>query len=531
MGYKLTFIFLLIFSQGKCQNKWFKHLQGFQARSTIIRNDTFLTTGINSKHMSFGEKYSVFLSWNKINGDSIETSQINLDTLLQDSTCSTLFSSDVNGSQDNNLGIHHFIRLGNGFNNDRTYLLTSEKFHSINFKLEDYTIDSFTSYVDDVLEYLSGYLCFVRYITDENISPHSIIYKINGTNKIKIKEYPGTQNKWFQLSNTIANNNENSSFFFKYRITGENGGSPYYWEDYIVKMDTFGNELWRIKPNNQDSINPDGMQFVQLNNGNLIVSWVDKWYRPNKNKIGSHLYQPNTQCTIWLAEVDLNGNVLWRKNLKKYLSKRLNRDSMHNLEHVKALILKDGIVWLGKYSWYYNHNYLLKTSFNGSALWYREFELHKNNTGQSQFIPYHLTFANDGGFLVSGEYRSGSGNLFPKGCQLATIIKVDSLGCLEPECQKTDFLYLDSFLVVRKTNKVKVGVFPNPTSKEIQIVPVDEDLNRVILFNHSGKIFYDFYSQSKTLIDLQNLNSGFYFLKIINLSNGNFEIHKIILDH
>jgi hypothetical protein len=326
----------------------------------------------------------------------------------------------------------------------------------------------------------------------------------------------------------LKNEKDKATFFFGLQDQTDFAGVPRVWYEYIIKMDTLGNELWRASISNRDSINTEGMQMVQKPNGNLLVSWCDDTYRPYKNPMGSNEPQPNRKCTIWFAEVDSNGKVLWRKNIRKYLSTKMI-DTSQDLNHRKATLVNDGIVWTGNYSYYYYHNYFLKTDFDGNPIWYREYELYPSNTAEQEFKPYDVTATNDGGYVLTGEYISQPGNVFKNGCQLATIIKVDSFGCLLPGCQKED----SATTAIKDIKKIGCKVYPNPANETVNIeLPKGKNGDYVLeVFDIQGKLIEKISIHTSIELNTSKYANGFYLFKLYNEKRNEIETHKITVYH
>jgi hypothetical protein len=463
----LLWVWLFSFATSYGQNAWFKHLPGWRAKSTIVINDTLLTCGMNSWDDKFGHKLGTFLTWNSIKGDSIDYYKISLDSLEKDSSRSTTISYKYASSVLIGERPSFFLALSYGDKKERAFLFTLDKFHTNNYELKEYTIDTFNTYINNLVYNPSCNILFIPYVLYTKpleTEVNTVIYRERNGIRVKINEINNSSSYKYETTCHIKNTKSDKSFFFIKRQMWDYAGAPRMWADYIIKMDTNGNQLWQGYPNNRDSINTEGMQMVQKPNGNLLVSWCDYWYRPYKNMIGSQQPQLNRRNTVWFAEIDSSGKVLWRKNIKNYLSGRI-KDTTQSLEHNKAIITRNGVIWTGNYSYYYNHSYLLKTDFDGNPIWYREYELYPNNTARQEFKPYDVSATSDGGYVLTGEYISDKGNIFKNGCQLATIIKVDSFGCLEPGCQKADSATTKISLLQKSGFKI----YPNPNSGNFTI--------------------------------------------------------------
>jgi hypothetical protein len=465
---KLTFfwIFIFLFNYCQSQNRWFKHLEGWTADQSFEVNDTIYTFGVTSKYLvDTTEIYNSFINSCLINNSNIFQKNIGIDSFEKDSLASTFARTNRSILFNNNF-FYLGLSLFKSNNKEHSYLT---KYNSSKGILDTIIVtkDTFNTQIE-VVKFINDKL-FVggNYAPggSKNWTRITTYLQFYDGKRIKlIKTYPDVNNtaRW-RLKEILENKKSKSSFFVHLQHQQFSSGTIF--GDYIVKMDTIGNELWQCYPSNRDSINTEGMQMVQKPNGNLLVSWCDFWYRPYKNMIGSQQPQVNDHCTLWFAEIDSTGKVLWRKQMKQFLSSKIKRDSVHNLVHFKSIATPSGVLWSGYYAWQYSHNYLLKTDFDGNPIWYREYELYPSNTAQQEFKPYDVTATSDGGYVLTGEYISDKGNFFKNGCQLATIIKVDSFGCLLPGCQKAD----SSTTAIKRLQKSGFKLYPNPNSGSFNI--------------------------------------------------------------
>ncbi|NUM31871.1 MAG: T9SS type A sorting domain-containing protein [Bacteroidetes bacterium] len=530
MRVTLLYVWLFSFATSFGQNAWFKHLPGWRAKSTIVINDTLLTCGMNSWDDKFGHKLGTFLTWNSIKGDSVDYYKINLDSLEMDSSRSTTISYKYASSVLIGVRPSFFLGLSYGDKKERAFLFTLDKFHTNNYKLKEHTVDTFNTYINNLVYNPSCnilFLPYVLYTKPLETEVNTVIYRERDGIRVKINEINNSSSYKYETNCHIKNTKSDKSFFFIKRQMWDYAGAPRMWADYIIKMDTNGNQLWQCYPNNRDSINTEGMQIVQKPNGNLLVSWCDFWYRPYKNMIGSQQPQLNRKCTIWFAEIDSSGKVLWRKNIRNYLIGKI-KDTTQSLEHNRAIVTKNSVIWTGNYSYYYDHNYLLKTDFDGNPIWYREYELYPNNTAWQEFKSYDVTATSDGGYVLTGEYISDKGNIFKNGCQLATIIKVDSFGCLEPGCQKND-----SLVGVKTLPKPVCKLYPNPANETIHIeLPKSKNGDYLLeVYDMQGRMIEKMSINTSLELNTSKYANGFILLYILNSESGEFETHRIQMNH
>lgn len=507
------------------QSTWFKHVEGFSARQSFVIGDTIYTIGNAVGMLKTVKKYYVTVTKTKLDSSFIAHSIIALDSFEGDSLRGTLlryYHAVALKDRIFHLGVS---LVGNG-KRDKLYLA---KYSSNGFLLDTLhcTKDSsLTSFQNILFVNNQPVICGFYFYHNSSINTKSTSFIQYYRNKkiVWIKKYPdeSTDTRW-RITSTLKNNKNDRSFFITLQRQWEFKGSPGLVQDYIVKMDTLGNELWRSWVNNRDSINPGGTQIVQKSNGNLLVSWSDKYLRPYKNPIGSSVPQLNRKATVWFAEIDSTGKVLWRKNIKTYLSTKLI-DTTQDLTHYKAITVKDGVLWCGQ-NGYHNQNYLLKTDYDGNPLWFREYKIYPENTAYSEFLPFDITITNDGGYLLTGEYISESGNVFPNGCQKGLIIKVNSNGCLVPGCQEQDGL--TKHMEFQKVCKV----FPNPASNHFILeLPIQNQTTyRIKLFNSQSKIVAENDTRNTVSINTESLSNGIYYLVIVNQTTNQLETHKIAI--
>lgn len=511
---RLKFVICAIIFPCLCfgQVTWFKHIKGWTARQSFVRNDTIFSFGMDEINSS---KIISIINGYDLNGKSLFSLPINFDTIEKNPDRITTLANYRTVFKDGNMFIIG-TNLRDGGQKSSCYLNFN---NLLSNHLVDITIDTFSTYLDELIKignsyYIAGDYRFIE--TQLTELPLSFILKWNKDSKKFIKTYKSQQGAsgWvWSYEDMLINKKKTGTYFTHLRYKWDSKGGQ--WEDYIIKMDTLGNELWKCQPNNRDSINPEGMQMIQKPDGNLLVSWCDNWYRPAKNPQGNPYWaQDNPYSTLWFAEIDSTGKVVWRKNIRKYLSSKLTDTSMHqNLIHSKVIATNnDCVLWTGDFYWNGYKNYLLKTDFNGNPIWFREYQLYPNNTVREDFKPYDITTTPGGDYILTGEYISQPGNVFKNGCQLATIIKVDSFGCLEPGCQKND-----TIIAVKTIQKNGFKIYPNPNNGNftleienpakgvsIEIYDILGNLVKRVIPNRSDK-FYP--------IDA-NLTGGIYVVRI-----------------
>ncbi|MCC6722272.1 MAG: T9SS type A sorting domain-containing protein [Bacteroidia bacterium] len=520
-----TIIFILIslaFLSTSAQERWVKHLPGWTARQSFLRGDTLFSFGMNNGGSS---RILTFINGCALNGGSLFNSIINIDTIEMNPNRSTVLSSYQTVMMEGNQFVVGLNLLGD-YKKSTCFL---DFVNKKNHVLHNLSFDTFSTYSSGIVKIGKSYYIAgdYRYYEDAlNSLPVTYILKWSADSKNYLRSYkakPGALGWDWVYEDMLKDDLNFDTYFVILSYKADYTGSPNTWDDYIIKMDTLGNELWRCMPNNRDSINTAGMQMIQKSNGNLLVSWSDYYYRRGKNPQGStSIMQGNDNCKVWFAEIDTVGKVLWRKNISGYLAQKLNRDSYHNLVHKKVIKTSSGCLWSGYYNWAYTHSYLLKTDFEGNPIWYREYNLHPDNNARQDFKPYDITPTPDGGYVITGEYISNPGNLYPQGCQLATIVKVDSFGCLAPGCQLAS---VNKFPVQRDYELA--SLYPNPANSVLRIEFQKKFPYQVLLYNNLGQLVSEYSNTGTGILDIHSFSNGLYLLKIINKESGNIQTHKV----
>ena len=332
---------------------------------------------------------------------------------------------------------------------------------------------------------------------------------------------------------------------------------------YLVAMDTLGSTLWEQKIGN--GVNAEfGLNVDHFTYGNLLLSGsVDyddtgmvtdgKIYKTNRNGDpyfsktygtpfdDSHQYAKvsNNNKSIlvqqaidtiinmgdveyprFVGKMDTSGNYVWRT----FLNKPIFLDLWNFWENGDGTIVVCGTT---KPDSLENlHGYITKLDSNGVVLWERTYTT--DNYYDAYFFDVQQT--PDKGFIISG---SAVGDILGEANQQMWLVKLDSMGCLEPGCADT-FTSITSIL----SSNAVFNIFPNPVinSAILEIhIPLDFQIIKsekltLEIFDMSGKKV-DEYSNialanpGETIrfnVYKKNLQTGAYFvsLQYNNLSLG-----------
>ena len=158
--------------------------------------------------------------------------------------------------------------------------------------------------------------------------------------------------------------------------------------------------------------------------------------------------------------------------------------------------------------------YIAKTDSNGTLLWQR---IINYDTGTDYFIDFIVT--SDHHLLISGAASDGS----CCGGQNAWLVKLDSMGCLEPNCWEVG-------IEDAKENELGIKVFPNPANEWLNFkLPVHAGEITVELFSISGqRVMSTTLFAPLEAIQVGHLPAGLYLVKLTD-GNGIGSTQRIII--
>ncbi len=266
--------------------------------------------------------------------------------------------------------------------------------------------------------------------------------------------------------------------------TSSNGGAQL--DAFVIKTDALGNEEWMetyggIWNDEMVSVHPDplGMHYftggrrrissgnpqfwVQCLNDTGAVVWEKLW--------GSGFSESNSNVTLaqngdllvaggwaysnfalvrrYLARLDpTDGSFIWQREYGEQTSDAA-------LQVVKEVLPGTDLISVGSMAAPFVQNFgtLLRTTSTGDSLWMRHYQYQDSLVSNGRGILRDVMPTLDGGFVAVGSAFSVPGVY----TQDVWVIKVDSMGCLEPGC------HLLTGIETQVTNlKGALTVAPNP---------------------------------------------------------------------
>jgi len=230
-----------------------------------------------------------------------------------------------------------------------------------------------------------------------------------------------------------------------------------YLDPLIIKTDSLGNEEWRKNPGNPD-VDDNKVMVALAADGNIIAG----------TNYGTKQTIDNRYAKVKIMKITPDGTVLWDFN---YL------DPGYDNILLNTTILNNGnIITSGVVSTFYipgkpwEISWILCVDSLGNQLWYKEYAM---LTGEDSFNDlYDVIQTTDNGLI-------GCGMVIPvvpdTGTNDIWVMKMDSMGCLEPGC--------DTTVDVVETSDIgdKFTLYPNPVTGTFT-VNIDDETTRIQIF-------------------------------------------------
>jgi len=266
----------------------------------------------------------------------------------------------------------------------------------------------------------------------------------------------------------------------------------------VVAFDTSGSIEWELDlPYSYD---PYECVLAQIDSNDLAIKWfVDNTTIPNHDL---------TPPAIFFT--DMSGNVVDTAIFQNQTLKEVR-----NMEPV----WEKGLIGCGhEYPDYINQSsprlfgWLFRMNENREVLWERSY-LDSTYQGET-FGLRHIIPTIDGGYIATGTITNFMTGVWESHNWL---LKLDSLGCLQPGCGSLNYITDTEEVVFLKGKDIKI--YPNPASEYVQVeLPADFDFGQntcaVLVSNTGGIVRQEKISASNNQLNLSGITSGMYYLMI-----------------
>ena len=352
--------------------------------------------------------------------------------------------------------------------------------------------------IQDTNSYVSGFLLKINNNFDCILYKEFLDYDTN--HYAEFQQCKQTYDKGFILAGTKTSNVYNA----------------YDQDILIVKTDSMGNEQWRKVINlggveyarnviqtpdkgylfgcytyNENYLSGDGVIIKLDSLGN--TKWTKTLFGPNQDGVpmlalakDSNIYVATSYAyhTDFMSFSDLkiqtlklnknNGNIIWNRQYDTIRTacypQMIKVDANDNPIIFGCEFLYNGYNYIG--SW------ILKLKPNGDSVLFRTFHKYNDqyaNTNQmSDFI-----LADNNSIVITGYVQQDTS------LQYLWLVKMDSLGCLQPGCNQTGIKEIYS-------HKGELSIFPNPATTQTTITYMQLNKeSQLQIYNMLGQLVYE----------------------------------------
>jgi hypothetical protein len=208
-----------------------------------------------------------------------------------------------------------------------------------------------------------------------------------------------------------------------------------------------------------------------------------------------------------IAKIDADGDVIWMKTFP--FGTELNL--YNSIKTTDGGIVSVGLTTVTTQNG--NDAYIQKLDSEGNLLWQKSF----NGIGSGVDFFSNVIETVDGGLLVNGSTNEGFA-----GGQNLWLVKLDSMGCLEPDCwvgvEQAD------------ANTLGVAVYPNPATDWLYLKYDNTHKITLEIFNLSGqRVLQHQHMAPKEGIEISHLPAGLYLLRFVD-EVGNVATEKLVVE-
>lgn len=326
-------------------------------------------------------------------------------------------------------------------------------------------------------------------------------------------------------------------------------GSGYDFDGFVMRTDSSGNLIWKStfgNPNDWASVY--NIEIIDSSSFYLIGHWECSGVNIAKFDLNGNKLWQNTHFIfdtireVYASCVTSDGNIVF-SNTKLYngeydlhyfrlskvtpvdgsiiWTKTLRVDVDNTIYGVREL--EDSSLVIFGYTWYENiydpslDNYyglLVKTTKDGDSLWTRR--ISRNPLDRNKLF-FDLVTTQDKGFLATGYILDYDTNW-----TTTWIVKMDSLGCTDPNCLDT---LIGSNQMV-EFRGLPVVVYPNPASRELVVGfnTQGKAIGLVEVFDMAGKLLISHKANSPSIkLNVSGLEPGLHIIRLTDIEGQTWQ--------
>ncbi|MDQ3015757.1 MAG: T9SS type A sorting domain-containing protein [Bacteroidota bacterium] len=171
----------------------------------------------------------------------------------------------------------------------------------------------------------------------------------------------------------------------------------------------------------------------------------------------------------------------------------------------------------------YRTGWIVCIDTTGTKLWERRYVLNEASDAGNNFS--YIIEADDGGLILFGELN------VPTGGTDVYIFKTDSLGCLADECELYNYISISTNIInIYEKNPEFYCLNNNSELTLISYADLKfyEQLQYEIIGLNGQVMMYGLISEAKTKIDISELISGLYFIRVLDNNLNTVSILKMV---
>lgn len=331
--------------------------------------------------------------------------------------------------------------------------------------------------------------------------------------------------------------------------------SSYVW---VAKFDSNANQLW-------------SKQYFGMQNASDWGYSITMSHDSDAYMVGGACYNISTaRLENFIAKLDTNGNVIWRKFIYTPLFSFRNHFDLipsstgsgyyFNATYTDSIIHYSGgydgpgnsffyygkvnesgdTLWTKKFRWFLYWSWcegekitqtangdllllgtwadyatipaILRTDSNGNFIWYKEYKRdHIDTNTNPQCYLNSINIVQNNRILLSGQVSGGKNGFFDTTGSLSWFVLTDSLGCMDPDCN----------LAVPTSNKTMINnikVYPNPVTSTFEIQGAI-GYSYTITDIRGSTIAAGKLQQDKTSFNIESYSPGIYIIDLVDQSD------------
>jgi hypothetical protein len=283
---------------------------------------------------------------------------------------------------------------------------------------------------------------------------------------------------------------------------------------WIIRTDSMGTMLWERFYGSTVWGNAWPERILQTRDGGYI--FASGWGTDDFG-INDWVYRP------WIQKLDAQGDSLWSwfsntnayEGFDSYITDIIQQDDGSFI----AVGQEPTVNPIDSSLQYKEQGMILKLTSEGDSVWQHHYYHPQASNKDASHYLYRVRPTPDGGYVAAGYLA-----LPDTGTQDSWVIKVDSNGCLTPNCLVTGLPQ------IRWQNHSEVTVYPNPTSGTIYLeLPQRMAMYRIVVLSLNGKQLHAINTTYQKNVTLQlDKPPGVYFVQVWEKDQLIFE-EKVIV--